>query len=113
MKNWFLPDHYAHSCLEVEPEKLKEHGVRLCILDIDNTLVPSDSEEVGEEERCRNHSGRNFQQYSRKGTPYQPDPECRLYLLCPETAAPGIIQGTEAVSGIPAGMRYHRRSAHH
>jgi HAD superfamily phosphatase (TIGR01668 family) len=50
MKNWFLPDHYVHSCLEVEPEKLKEHGVRLCILDIDNTLVPSDSEEVGEEE---------------------------------------------------------------
>lgn len=41
MKSRFHPDCYFRSYHDVRPDLLKKHGIRLLIVDIDNTLVPS------------------------------------------------------------------------
>ena len=40
MLKLFTPDYYIHSFSALRPEYLLEHGIRLLVCDIDNTLVP-------------------------------------------------------------------------
>ena len=42
MLKLFTPDYYIHSFSALRPEYLLEHGIRLLVCDIDNTLVPHD-----------------------------------------------------------------------
>ena len=42
MLKLFTPDYYIHSFAALRPQYLKEHGIRLLVCDIDNTLVPHD-----------------------------------------------------------------------
>lgn len=36
----FLPDAYYNSIFEINIKKLKENGIKGCVIDLDNTLVP-------------------------------------------------------------------------
>ena len=45
----FHPDYYFKSFHEVNASQLKAHGIRLLIVDIDNTLIPSRSNVISEE----------------------------------------------------------------
>ncbi len=42
MYNYFLPDEYVKNIFHIQPEKLKEKGVKGIITDLDNTLVEWD-----------------------------------------------------------------------
>lgn len=42
MLKLFTPDYYIHSYCALRPAYLKEHGIRLLVCDIDNTLVAHD-----------------------------------------------------------------------
>lgn len=42
MLNLFTPNYYIHHFTALRPDYLKEHGIRLLVCDIDNTLVAHD-----------------------------------------------------------------------
>ena len=48
----FHPVYYFRSFHDVSPALLKKHGIRLLIVDIDNTLIPSRSNVISEEARA-------------------------------------------------------------
>ena len=59
MSSLFHPDVYLPSLKEIDPEKLKAAGIRLVILDNDNTIAASRGQDVSPEaeaKRCRMHT---------------------------------------------------------
>lgn len=48
MKNRFIPDLYLNTVYELDIGKLKTHGIKAIIVDIDNTLVSWDTKEPDE-----------------------------------------------------------------
>ena len=59
----FLPRHIFPKLTAIDPRKLHESGVRLLMLDFDNTIVPYNSQEIPEE------TVRWFHETSAKGFP--------------------------------------------
>lgn len=48
MKNIFHPDYYYPDIFSIDPLRLRHHGIRLLIMDMDNTLINARSIEIPE-----------------------------------------------------------------
>lgn len=48
MRNIFRPDYYFPDIFSVDPERLRRHGIRLAVIDMDNTLISAVETEISE-----------------------------------------------------------------
>ena len=50
--DWVTPDRYLRSYRDLDPQWLRERGIGLLVLDIDNTLAAHDEKEADDQARA-------------------------------------------------------------